>query len=162
MSGEDEVPEGSDEEREDEEDEDGEDEAPRVIVSRVASLGKWFSPEIAKSMGDRPVWFMLESDAEFMSLFDRVPEDPMSKGKVEAILAGLRSFATARNDELQLMLGVTDGISFGFHTDASHKRVLAAFADDGFEIVGEISEGELVPADEEDDEGASGDGEAPK
>lgn len=160
MIGDDEAPEGSEDEQGDDEADD-EDETPRVIVTRVSSLAKWFSPEIAKSMGDRPVWFMLQSDEEFMTLFDRVPEDPMSKGKVEAILAGLRSFATARNEVLQLVLGVTDGISFGFHTDAPHKRVLAAFDDDGFELVGEIVDGELVATEEESDEASDGDDDAP-
>lgn len=129
--------------------EDDEDDAPLAIVATVRDLAKWMAPGIADTYGTRPVWFILEMDAELVTVFEQIPEDPMPKGKVEAILAGLRSFATERNAELQTVLGPTDGISFGFHVDAPLDRVIEALENDGFEVIEAIEEGELAFEEEE-------------
>lgn len=126
-----------------------EDDAPLAILTTVRDLAKWMPAGVADTYGSRPVWFLLEMDAELVTIFEQVPEDPMPKGKVEAILTGLRAFATERNTELQTVLGPTDGISFGFHVDASLDRVIEAFEEDGFDVIEAIREGEISLEDEE-------------
>lgn len=133
-----------------EEEEDDDDEAPRVVLGRVGELQKWMPKTLAKTWHDRPVWFLLRDDEELVGLFERIPEDPVSKGVSEAILSGLRTFATERNDALQAVLGVTDGLAYGFHVDASLKQVVTSFEDDGFDVVGELEDGELVLEEEGD------------
>jgi hypothetical protein len=88
-------------------------------------------------------------DAELVTLFERIPEDPMSKGRVEAILGGLRSFAKDRNEELQAALGVTDALEYGFHVDAPFDRVVESFELDGFDIAGTIVAGDVELLTEE-------------
>jgi hypothetical protein len=46
----------------------------------------------------------------------------------------LRSFADSESDALQMVLGATDTIEFGFHEGASFDDVAEAFADDGFDV----------------------------
>jgi hypothetical protein len=121
-----------------------EDDAPLAIITTVRELAKWMPPGVVEIYGSRPAWFVLEMDAELVTIFEQVPEDPMPKGKVEAILTGLRAFATERNTELQTILGPTDGISFGFHVDAALDRVVEAFEEDGFEVLEAIQEGEIA------------------
>jgi hypothetical protein len=132
---------------------DEDDDAPLAIIATVKDLAKWMPPGIAPVYGSRPVWFILEMDAELVTVFEQIPEDPMPKGKVEAILQGLRAFATERNTELQTILGPTDGISYGFHVDAPLDRVVEAFEEDGFDVLEAIAEGEITFGD--DDEGAT-------
>jgi hypothetical protein len=136
-------------ERETSPSEEEEDDAPLAIIGTVRDLAKWMPPGIAETFGARPVWFILEMDAELVTVFEQIPEDPMPKGKVEAILTGLRTFAKERNTELQTVLGPTDGLSFGFHVDASLDRVIEAFEEDGFEVIEAIAEGEVAFGEEE-------------
>ncbi|MBL9025444.1 MAG: hypothetical protein JNL21_24830 [Myxococcales bacterium] len=136
-------------ERETSPSEEEEDDAPLAIIGTVRDLAKWMPPGIAETFGARPVWFILEMDAELVTVFEQIPEDPMPKGKVEAILTGLRTFANERNTELQTVLGPTDGLSFGFHVDASLDRVIEAFEEDGFEVIEALAEGEVAFGEEE-------------
>lgn len=136
-------------ERETSPSEEEEDDAPLAIIGTVRDLAKWMPPGIAETFGARPVWFILEMDAELVTVFEQIPEDPMPKGKVEAILTGLRTFAKERNTELQTVLGPTDGLSFGFHVDASLDRVIEAFEEDGFEVIEALAEGEVAFGEEE-------------
>ena len=106
--------------------EEEEDDAPIALLGTVQDLAKWMPEGIAKTYGARPVWFVLEMDHELVTVFEQVPEDPMPKGKVEAILSGLRTFAKEKNAEHQQLHGPTDGIRFGFHVDASLDRVIEA------------------------------------
>jgi hypothetical protein len=138
-----ETPEEADADATEDEDDD-EDEAPRVLLGRVEQLQKWMPKTLARTWYDRPVWFLRRDDEELMGLFERIPEDPVSKGVSEAILGGLRTFASERNDALQAVLGVTDGLAYGFHVDASLKQVTTSFEDDGFDVVGELEDGEVV------------------
>lgn len=133
-------------------DDDDDDEAPRVLLGRVSDLQKWMPKSLARTWHDRPVWFLLQDDEELVGLFERIPEDPVSKGVSEAILSGLRTFATERNEALQAVLGITDGIGFGFHVDASLKQVTTSFEDDGFDVVGSLEDGEVRVDDEDEDE----------
>ena len=130
-------------------DEEEDDDAPLAIVGTVKDLGKWMPPGIAETFGTRPVWFILEMDADLVTVFEQIPEDPMPKGKVEAILTGLRTFAKERNTELQTVLGPTDGISFGFHVDAPLDRVIEALEEDGFDVIEALEEGEVTFGEEE-------------
>jgi hypothetical protein len=136
----------------DAEGDDDDDEAPGVVLARVSDVAAWMPREIAKGWGARPVWFLIQDDAELVGLFERIPEDPVSKGVVEAILGGLRAFAAERSDDLQRVLGVTDAIGFGFHVDASFKQVESSFEDDGFVIAGAIREGVVVALEDDDAE----------
>jgi len=133
---------------------DDEEEAPLVVLATVKDLGKWMPDGIVAAYGARPVWFLLKMDAELVTVFEQIPEDPMPKGKVEAILSGLRKFASERNAELQQLLGPTDGIELGFHVDAPLSRVIEAFEEDGFDVVeGVVVEGEVdFTALEDEDE----------
>jgi hypothetical protein len=136
------------EDEEDEADEDEDDELPpRVLIARVADVARWMPEGVGKKFADRPIWFLVREDEELVGLFDRIPEDPMPKGQVAAILGGLRAFAEEHADDLQRLLGVTDSIGYGFHVDAPLGRVRASFEDDGFELVGSIA-GDRVVVDE--------------
>ena len=134
----------------DKDDEDDEEE-PRVVLAKLSAVAKWMPEATAKMYANRPIWFILGMDAELVTVFERLPEDPMPKGHVAAILQGLRAFATERNDALQAVLGVTDSIELGFHVDATYAKVVDSFEQDGFLVVATIEAGELqVLASEED------------
>jgi hypothetical protein len=134
-----------DEDIEEEDEElDEDDDLPRVILGRVGDLARWMPEGYGKKFGDRPVWFLIQDDAELVGLFERIPEDPMPKGQSQAILGGLRAFAAERAEALQRVLGPTDALGYGFHVDATLARVRASFEQDGFELAGEIKGGEVV------------------
>jgi hypothetical protein len=139
-------------EEEDRDEGEGEGEIPFVVIAKIADVAAWMPDGLGKKFGHLACWFLLEQDGEMVGLFDRVPEDPMSKGQVAAILGGLRAFATERADELQAVLGPSDGIGLGFHADASIDKVIDSFEEDGFEIAGEIENGEVIELEEDDDE----------
>jgi hypothetical protein len=126
-----------------EETDEADDETPLAIIARLSDIAKHADPAMVKAYGDRPIWFILGMDAELVTLFERIPEDPMPKGRVEAILRAVRSFAAEHNEELQAVLGVTDSIEFGFHIDAPVAKVRASFEEDGFFVVGTIEEGAI-------------------
>ncbi len=128
----------SDDEESDEED------IPRCVLATLRTLGDRVPAAIAKPYGDRPIWFILEMDSELVTLFERIPEDPMPKGQVTAILEVLRAFAVEKNEALQAVLGVTDGIEVGFHVDAPYARVVDSFEKDGFAVVATIEAGTIV------------------
>lgn len=131
-------------------DEDDEDDVPHVVLGTVGELASWLSPMIARANRDRPVWFLLEMDEDFVTVLERLPEGPMEARIARSILEGVRSFASERSDRLQEWLGPTDSIVFGFHTSASLDEVRKAFEADGFLVVGRLREGKVVgeaPAD---------------
>ncbi len=134
---------------------DDEDFVPFVVLARIADVLPWMPEGVGKKFATLTCWFLLEDDAELVGVFERVPEDPLSKGQVEAILGGLRAFATERADELQELLGPSDAIGLGFHTDATLTRVQASFEEDGFAIVGRVEGGHVVDPDEDDEPMAS-------
>jgi hypothetical protein len=131
------------EEDDDEEELSEEEEVPRVIIASVADLGSWVPETISKKYASRPIWFIVEQDAESVGLFSRYPEGPMPKTASDAILSGLRAFSLDQNEELQAVLGITDGLRYGFHVDASLEEVMESFEDDGFEVVTAIHEGRV-------------------
>ncbi|MFO0612742.1 MAG: hypothetical protein U0414_09155 [Polyangiaceae bacterium] len=116
-------------------------ETPTVVLARLGDLGRFVPEAMLKVYKTRPVWFLLGMDQELVELFDRVPEDPMQKGHVTAILGALRAFAQHHNGPLQAILGVTDELAYGFHTDATYDRVLESFEEDGFDVLEEVIEG---------------------
>jgi hypothetical protein len=126
-----------------------EEETPLVVLAKLGDLGRFVPEPMLKAYKTRPVWFLLGMDQELVELFERVPEDPMQKGHVTAILGALRAFAQHHVDPLQAILGVTDEIAYGFHTDATYARVLGSFEEDGFEVLEDvISDGEIADTDE--------------
>ncbi|MFO0555161.1 MAG: hypothetical protein U0271_42680 [Polyangiaceae bacterium] len=137
-------------------DESDEEETPAVVLARLRDLGDAVPAELRKVYGNRPVWYLLSMDAELVTIFEQLPEDPMPKGKVTAIMAAIRAFAEAHNDELQSVLGVTDSLEVGFHVDAQLDRVREAFEEDGFLVVGEIVNGVVRELEDEEGEGTEG------
>lgn len=127
-----------------------EEETPHVILAQLKDLDVPLEAKLLRDYGARPVWFLLEMDAELVTVFERLPEDPIPKGHVEAIMGALRGFTQARSDALQVVLGVSDGLHFGFHTDASLDRVREAFEEDGFFVAGTVQGGEIVEAEDEE------------
>jgi hypothetical protein len=139
----DEAPESELEEQGEREDED--EDPPTVVLTRLADLGRYVPDALRKSFGDRPVWFIREDDQELVEIFEHLPEDPMPKGRAHEILRGIRAFAEESSDRLQEVLGVAEGIVYGFHGDATLQRVTAAFEEDGFIVcAGIVQAGEIV------------------
>ncbi len=124
---------------------DDEDEPPRVVLGRVGDIRSWLSPQLAHRHKERPVWFVLEMDEDFVGVFERIPEGPMPPPESSSILSGLREMAAEKSDQLQQWLGPTDSIVFGFHTSATLDEVQKAFEDDGFLVVGTLREGRVEP-----------------
>jgi hypothetical protein len=132
---------------EDEEDEQG----PCVVLGRLADLRGFGDPALLRQHGERPVWFMIRDDAEFMTLFDQLPERPVPPALSRSIMEVLRSFAAAESDALQSILGSTDSIEFGFHERASVDDVATAFEEDGFDVAFVLYEGKVVDEVDEGD-----------
>jgi hypothetical protein len=126
-------------------DDDDEDEPPRVVLGRVGDVRSWLSPQLAHKHRDRPIWFVLAMDEDFVGIFERIPEGPMPPQESSSILSGLREMAADESDRLQEWLGPTDSIVFGFHTSATLGEVRKAFEDDGFLVVGTLREGRVEP-----------------
>ena len=135
-------------EKDEDEPEDDDDFAPNVVLTTVGDLRASMPAGVGAKFAKVTAWFLLEQDAELVGLFDRVPEDPMSKGQVAAILGGLRAFASEHAEALQVFLGPTDGIGVGFHVDAPLAKVRASFEEDGFEVRATVRDGELTPEPE--------------
>ena len=132
----------------DEDDDEFDEEAPRVVVGTVADLGRWIPATVGAEHGERPVWFLLESDVDLVGLFDRYPEGPMASRTTATILGALRSMSVERNAALQGVLGVTDQLRYGFHVSASLADVVESFEDDGFEVVMALRDGRIDLGDE--------------
>lgn len=135
------------------EDEDEDDElGPTVVVGRFDDLRGFADAALVKKHAERPVWFLVEDDADLMELFVRHPEKPTPRAASEVLLGVLRSFAAAESDALQALIGPTDTIGFGYHEGASFDDVVASFEDDGFDVVFALREGKVVPEEDEDEE----------
>lgn len=126
-----------------------EEDVPAAVVATVADLGAWVSEDVRDKYGARPVWFILEMDAGLVGVFERHPEGAMPKGATEAILTGLRAFSLDESEGLQVLLGVTDRLNYGFHVDATLQQVSRSFEADGFEVIAAIEDGHVV-FDEDD------------
>jgi hypothetical protein len=133
----------------DAEDDEGED-TPCVVLGRLADLRGYGDPGLLRKHGDRPVWFMIQDDADFMTLFDKHPERRVPPELSRSIMDVLRSFAESESDALQTVLGATDTLQFGFHERASVDDVAEAFEDDGFDVAFVLQDGKVV--DNVDDE----------
>jgi hypothetical protein len=123
---------------------------PLLVLATAGDLVGWLPDDVRARHRGRPVWVMVASDAEQMELFERIPEDPLPRGAVDALLGGLRRFVADKSDALQALLGATDSLEFGFHADADLEEVRESFEDDGFFVVGTIEEGEVVESIDED------------
>lgn len=132
-------------EEEEEGESEGDEEIPRVLVATMNDLGTHLPDGLRKSFGQRPIWFFRQDDEELVEIFEHLPEDPMPKGRAHELLRALRTFADETSDRLQEVLGVTDGIVYGFHGDASVDQVVEAFERDGFFVwSGVLKSGVLV------------------
>jgi len=135
-----------------EEDEDEEELAPCVVLGRLRDLDTRSDPTLTtlcKKYGERPIWFLIEEDADLVELFVRHPERPLTARTTQDILGALRTFATNHSDALQEVLGPTDAIGFGFHESASLDDVLTSFEDDGFDVALALRNGKIELEDEE-------------
>ncbi|MRG95908.1 hypothetical protein [Polyangium spumosum] len=139
-------------EGEEDEEEDDDELGPTVVLGRFGDLRGFADATLVKKHAEKPVWFLIEDDADLMELFVRHPEKPAPRASTEALLGVLRSFAAAESEALQAVLGPTDQIGFGYHENASFDDVVTSFEDDGFEVAFALYEGKVVPEDEEDDE----------
>lgn len=129
-------------------DEDDDDPAPRVIIATVADLGSWIPEAYRLRHASRPVWFLREGDSQLVGVFERLPEGTMEREASDAILAGLRAFSLDQNENMQWLLGVTGGMQYGFHVDASLEDVVESFEDDGFIVVPAVNEGRILLGEE--------------
>lgn len=129
-------------------DEDEDEQAPRVIIATVADLGAWIPDLYRSPYASRPVWFLREQDSQLAAVFERLPEGDMPKDASDAILAGLRSFSLDQNENMQWLLGVTGGMQYGFHVDASLEEVVESFEDDGFIVVPAVKDGRILLGEE--------------
>lgn len=111
---------------------------PAVVVATLADLGSFLPAGLVKNFGDRPAWFLREDDQELVEIFDRLPEDPMPKGRAHELLKALRGFTDANAEELQRIVGPTDSLVYAFHGDANLKSVVAAFEADGFVVCSDV------------------------
>lgn len=143
----DEIDEDTDDEIGDEFDDaedDDEEETPCVVLGRLSDLKGFGDPALLRKHGDRPVWFMIQNDADFMTLFDKHRERPVPPALSRSIMDVLRSFADTESDALQMVLGATDTLEFGFHEGASLDDVTEAFEDDGFDVAFVLKDGKVI------------------
>ena len=133
------------------EEEDDDELGPTVVLGRFGDLRGFADAALVKKHAERPIWFLIEDDADLMDLFVRHPEKPVPRATAEALLAVLRSFAAAESDALQALLGPTDKIGFGYHENASFDDVVSSFEEDGFDVTFALYEGKVVPEDEDDE-----------
>lgn len=140
-----------DTQNDEEDEEDDEDVAPCVVLGRLSDLKGHADAALLRAHGERPVWFMIQDDADFMTLFDKLPERPVPASLSRSIMDVLRSFAASESDALQTVLGSTDAIEFGFHERASVDDVALAFEEDGFDVAFVLSEGKIVEIVDDDE-----------
>lgn len=143
--------EGPLDEAEEEFDDDDAEETPSVVLGQLSDLRGFGDPGLLRKYGDRPVWFMIQADADFMTLFDKHPERPTAPALSRSIMDVLRAFAASESDALQTVLGSTDAIEFGFHERASVDDVAEAFEDDGFDVAFVLQDGKVVAEVDDDD-----------
>ncbi len=124
--------------------EDDDEDTPCVVLGRLSDLKGHGDPGLLRKHGDRPVWFMIATDAEFMTLFDKHPERRVPADLTRSTMDVLRSFADSASDALQFVLGATNKIGFGFHGQASVDDVAAAFENDGFDVALVLQDGKVV------------------
>src|SRR5258708_1039504 len=107
-------------------------EVPRVLIASLGDLGPHLADSLKKTFGKLPIWFIREDGEELVELFDHLPEDPMPKGRAHELLRALRAFSEANSDRLQELLGMSEGLVYGFHGDATLTQVKQSFENDGF------------------------------
>ena len=129
-----------------EENDDLDEDMPRVVMGIVADLGrKDLGIEVRDHEG-WPIWVLLEKHASMMGVFERYPEDPGSDEWVPIVFDELRRFVRDHGEDLQKLLGATDALRIGFHTNAPLEDVVESFEDDGFDVLFGIEDGMVVLA----------------
>lgn len=125
------------------------DEAAGVVIATVDDLTGRLPEALIAKHGKRPIWFLAADDEPEVGVFERLPEGAFDKGATTAILAALRAISTEESERLQLYLGTTERIVYGFHADASVDDVIESFEDDGFEVIEAIEDGHVAVDDED-------------
>jgi hypothetical protein len=125
-------------------DEEDDEETPKVVVAMLRDLSPWIPASATEGQPDRVAWFLPKRDADLVGVFERYPEASLSPSAARPILQGLREFCLDQSESLQLYVGVTEGIEYGFHVDASLEQIVESFEDDGFEVIDAIRGGRVV------------------
>lgn len=119
-----------------------------VVLATVSDLRGRLPEALIAAHGSRPIWFLAADDEPEVGVFERLPEGAFDKAASAAILAALRAISLEESDRLQLHLGPTERIVYGFHADASVDDVAESFEDDGFDVLEAIADGHVVDDDE--------------
>lgn len=118
-------------------------EQPRVVVGTLRDIAVGPSAQAI-----RPVWFLCDENESLVGLIDRYPEGPMPPQLIDRLMTGLREFVTANADDLQILLGPTNRLRYGFHTSAQLDEVVESFEDDGFDVLFGIQDAKVVLPDD--------------
>lgn len=127
---------------------DGEDAGGRVVVATVSELLGRLPVALIDAHGTRPIWFLAADDEPEVGVFERLPEGAFDRAASATILAALRAISLEESDRLQVHLGPTERIVYGFHADASLDDVVESFEDDGFDVLEAIVGGHVAVDDE--------------
>lgn len=127
----------------DTDDDDSSEHDARVVVGTMRDIAVGPS---AQAM--RPVWFLCDENESLVGLVDRYPEGPMPSQLIDRLMTGLREFATANANDLQILLGPTNRLRYGFHTSAQLDEVVESFEDDGFDVLFGIQNAKVILPDE--------------
>jgi hypothetical protein len=119
------------------------------VLATVSDLIGRLPDALLAAHGGRPIWFLAAADEPAVGVFERLPEGPFDKVATAAILATLRAMSLEESDRLQLYLGPTERIVYGFHAEASVEDVIASFEDDGFDVIEAIVEGHVAVDDDD-------------
>jgi hypothetical protein len=130
------------------EDEDQDEAGACVVLATVRDLLGRVPVALIDAHGARPIWFLAADDEPDVGVFERLPEGAFDKGASATILAALRAISLEESDRLQVFLGPTERIVYGFHADASVDDVAESFEDDGFDVLEAIVNGHVAVDDE--------------
>lgn len=112
---------------------------PSVVVATFDQLA--LSAADVEALADRPVWFLRDELADQVGLLERYPEPVLAPSTEQRLLGVLRDFTTAHAGDLQMLLGPTGSIRYGFHASVSIHEVIESFEDDGFDVLLGIRQG---------------------
>lgn len=129
-------------------DEDTDEAGPGVVLGTVGDLSGRLPDALIAKHRRRPIWFLAAADEPSVGVFERLPEGAFDQAATAAILAALRAVSVEESDRLQLLLGGTERIVYGFHADASADSVVESFEDDGFDVIEAIVDGHVAVEDD--------------
>lgn len=130
-------------------DSDADERAPAVVLATVRDLLGRLPVALIDAHGSRPIWFLAAADEPDVGVFERLPEGAFDAAASASILAALRAISLEESERLQVHLGPTERIVYGFHADASVDDVVESFDDDGFDVLEAIVDGHVAVDDED-------------